>query len=69
MEPANQVFWKGRDLRDLVATGATTDDPAFGTHVRDYLAAAEAAQTAMRRDLGTAPWPQHGEEATAPHTG
>lgn len=68
MEPTNQVFWKVRDLRDLVATGVTTEDPAFGRHVRDYLAAAETAQTAMRRDLGLS-WPQRDEDPTAPLVG
>ncbi|WP_421108454.1 hypothetical protein [Streptomyces sp. NEAU-S77] len=68
MEPTNQVFWKIRDLRDLVATGVTTEDPAFGKHLRDYLAAAETAQTAMRRDLGTC-WPQHDEDPPAPRAG
>lgn len=65
MEPTNQAFWKVRDLRDLVATGATAEDPAFGQHIRAYLAAAESAQTAMRQDLGT-PWPQRDEAPTAP---
>ena len=41
------------DLRDLVATGVTPETPEFGRHIRDYLAAAEEAQTTMRRDLGT----------------
>lgn len=57
MAPVNEAFWKVRALRDLVATGTATDAPEFRTHVRDYLTATEAAQTAMRKDLGTS-WPQ-----------
>ncbi|MBT2510049.1 hypothetical protein J7I98_30180, partial [Streptomyces sp. ISL-98] len=64
-DQTNQAFWKVRDLRDLVATGATREDPDFGQHIRDYLAATEEAQAAMRRDLGTS-WPQRDQGSTAP---
>ncbi|MFF9058561.1 hypothetical protein ACF09K_07625 [Streptomyces sp. NPDC014882] len=56
MAPVNEAFWKVRALRDLAAAGTVTDAPEFRAHVRDYLAAAEAAQAAMREDLGTS-WP------------
>lgn len=56
MDQANRAFWQVRDLRDLVASGATTETPEYGRHTRGYLKATEEAQTAMRRDLGTT-WP------------
>ncbi|MDX3072552.1 hypothetical protein [Streptomyces sp. MI02-7b] len=57
MDPVNRAFWKVRSLRDLVAGGVTTEAPGLGRQGRDYLAAAEEAQAAMRRDLGTS-WPR-----------
>jgi hypothetical protein len=53
VEPTNQAFWNLRALRDLVAAGASpeTDDLRRGLH--EYLEAAEEAQAAMRRDIGT----------------
>ncbi|GAA3020705.1 hypothetical protein [Streptomyces fulvorobeus] len=65
MDSANHAFWKVRALRDLVATGATTQDPDLGRHIRGYLAATEEAQVAMRRDLGTS-WPQRDQALTSP---
>ncbi|MFD9004064.1 hypothetical protein ACFV0T_24385 [Streptomyces sp. NPDC059582] len=64
MDPTNQAFWKIRDLRDLVSTGVTTRDPDFRRQTRDYLAATEEAQVAMRRDLGTS-WPRRDQEPGA----
>ncbi|MFJ6987643.1 MULTISPECIES: hypothetical protein [unclassified Streptomyces] len=60
MDPTNEAFWRARDLRDTVASGAGPDTPEFRTHVGAYLKATEKAQTAMRRDLGT-PWPERDE--------
>jgi hypothetical protein len=57
VEPTNQAFWKIRDLRDLVATGATRDSQEFRLLGRQYVDAAEEAQVAMRGDLGTS-WRQ-----------
>ncbi|MFJ4845526.1 MULTISPECIES: hypothetical protein [unclassified Streptomyces] len=65
MDPVNQAFWKVRSLRDLVGGGAGTEDPGFGRHVHDYLAAAEEAQAAMRRDLGTS-WPRRDPDPDTP---
>lgn len=65
MEPVNQAFWRVRDLRDLVARGSTRGNPEFGGHLRAYLAAAEAAQVAMRRDLGTS-WPDRADPSPTP---
>jgi hypothetical protein len=56
VEPTNEVFWKIRELRDLVATGASSAGVDFRRIERAYLDAAEEAQVAMRRDLGTS-WP------------
>jgi hypothetical protein len=53
VEPTNQAFWKVRTLRDLVATGATVDQKEFRQLLDEYIAAAEEAQVAMRKDLGT----------------
>lgn len=64
MEPVNQAFWKVRDLRDLVAGGSARGDPEFGNRVHAYLAAAEKAQVAMRRDLGTS-WPDRADGFSA----
>ncbi|MEU6098588.1 hypothetical protein [Streptomyces sp. NPDC047079] len=63
MDSANQAFWRVRDLRDVVATGAGRQTPDFGRHLHAYLAAAEKAQVAMRRDLGTS-W--HEDSARMP---
>jgi hypothetical protein len=49
----NQAFWRVRTLRDLVATGATVDQKEFRQLLDEYIAAAEDAQVAMRKDLGT----------------
>jgi len=56
VEPTNEVFWKIRELRDLVATGASHAGHDFRQLERAYIDAAEKAQVAMRRDLGTS-WP------------
>ncbi|WP_327181069.1 hypothetical protein [Streptomyces sp. NBC_01334] len=65
MEPVNQAFWRVRDLRDLVARGSARGSPEFGGHLHAYLAAAEEAQVAMRRDLGTS-WPERADASATP---
>lgn len=65
MEPVNQAFWRVRDLRDLVVGGSSRGNPEFGRHLHAYLAAAEKAQVAMRRDLGTS-WPNRADGSTTP---
>ncbi|MEU9438593.1 hypothetical protein [Streptomyces sp. NPDC048252] len=65
MEPVNQAFYRVRDLRNLVARGSARSNPEFGGHLHAYLAAAEKAQVAMRRDLGTS-WPDRADSFTTP---
>jgi hypothetical protein len=53
VESSNAAFWRIRDVRDLVAGGANVVAEDYRRGTREYLAAAEKAQDAMRRDLGT----------------